>query len=268
MISGAAIKSGIKAGGMILKKYLPSILIGAGIASMSGAIIVAVKKTPDAYAEIELQEADELKVADMMDRPPRKDLWRRAKILGKYYWVPATMAAIGATSIVFGALDIHRGKLAALALASASQKELADFKEQVLKIDGEKKLDKINDAIAEKNLQDNPSESKEVIFTGRGEHLCYDAWSGRYFYSDIEKVRRAELDLNRCMLRDGYYSLNDFYDSLGLPHTDLGDQMGWHCDALDHQVEINFSSKVTDKGEPCLVIRFDIMPKYEFDSYS
>lgn len=267
MVNVEMIKSGIKTGGMILKKYLPSILIGAGIGGMFVGTYVAVKKTPEAHEELEEQREDEERVAEMMDREPKKDIWARTKIIAKYYWSTGLILVSSAGCILW-ANSIHLKREAALiALAAANRKELETFKEKVLELDGEKKLTKINDAVAQEELNKNPSEDKTVIFTGKGEHLCYDSWSGRYFMTDIEKVRRAEVEMNRNLLLDNYFSLNDFYDLVGLAHIDLGDQLGWHCSDRGEQVRLDLSSKITDKGEPCLVIRFDIFPQYEFDQF-
>ena len=57
----------------------------------------------------------------------------------------------------------------------------------------------------------------------------------------------------------GWATLNDFYDLLNLPHTDIGDKLGWD---LDNRMEIHISAQVTDSGEPCLVIGHDNPPKY------
>lgn len=52
--------------------------------------------------------------------------------------------------------------------------------------------------------------------------------SGRYFKSDIEKLKRAANDLSRRMLDEGYISLNDFYYEIALPETKLGDELAWY----------------------------------------
>lgn len=267
VLNAQTVKTGLKIAGRACKRYLPSILIGFGVGGMFVGTIVAVQATPEAHEELEKQRQDEEQVAEMMEREPKKDIWARAKIIGKHYWPTALIMTTSAGCIIF-ANSVHLKREAALIAAyHLSTKNLEDLKEKIVELDGKKKLTKLTDAISQDDLDKNPTDGKTMIITGNGEHLCYDAWSGRYFQTNIEKVRRAELDMNKALLRDGYYSLNDFYESLDLPVVELGNLLGWHCDSTDHQVEINFSSKVTDKGEPCLVIRFDILPEYEFDNF-
>lgn len=267
MVNVEMIKSGIKTGGTILKKYLPSILIGMGIGGMFAGTYVAVKATPEAHEAFERQREDEEQIAEAMGREPKKDIWARTKIVAKYYWSTGLILMTSAGCIVW-ANSVHLKREAALlAAAHMSQQNFEDLKNKIIELDGKKKYDKINDSLAQDKLDKNPTDDKTIIFSGQGEHLCYDAWSGRYFYTDIEKVRRAEVEMNRNLLLDNYFSLNDFYDLVGLAHIDLGDQLGWHCSDRGEQVQLDLSSKVTDKGEPCLVIRFDIYPQYEFDQF-
>ena len=267
MIHLESIKNGINIGRKALKKCLPTILIWVGLAGGATATIVAIKATPAAHEELEEQKAEEEQIADMLDREPKKDIWARTKIIAKHYWPTATLMIVSGGCIIFANCAHLKREAALVAAYGMTQKNLTDLREKIVEIDGKKKLQQLTDSIAEKDLKDNPNENNTVIVTGNGDHLCYDSWSGRYFKTNIEKVRRAELDLNKALLHDGYYSVNDFYESLDLPVIELGGLLGWHAGSQYDQVEINFSSKVTETGEPCLVIRFDKMPEYEFDEF-
>ena len=267
MINGQTIKAGIKTALRVGKHYLPSILIGSGLIGMGAGAVMGVYAAPKAFEELEEQKGDEYEVADLMDREPKKDSWARTKIVAKNFGAPAGVFISGALLVIAGHVeDLHRIGILATAGALKS-KEIKNLKEEILKSDGEKKLTKINDNIAEKNIQENPMGNSQVIVTGRGDHLCYDAWSGRYFYTSIEKVQKAINELNRTLLKDGYFSLNDFYEWVGLPEVEGGGVLGWKCSSLNDQVDINFSSKISENGEPCLIIRFDVMPEYEFSDY-
>ena len=120
----------------------------------------------------------------------------------------------------------------------------------------------IRDKIDKEHIDRDPVSKKEVIVTKAGETLCYDSLSGRYFKSDIEQIKKAVNELNKTMLRDMYVSLNEFYDELDLAHTDMGDQIGWKVD--NGLVEVDFSSQIAEDGTPCIVIRFDMPPKYDY----
>ena len=101
-----------------------------------------------------------------------------------------------------------------------------------------------------------------MIVTGKGNTLCYDAFNSRYFYSDIDQIKRAINELNRRMLNEMYVSLNDFYDELNLKHSGNGYELGWKLD--DGLVEIDFSSQLSDDGRPCLVLEYLVAPRYDF----
>ena len=79
------------------------------------------------------------------------------------------------------------------------------------------------------------------IITDKGNTLCFDSLSGRYFKSDIDKIKRAVNNLNRELTYDMYVSLNDFYDELDLDHTKIGDELGWNLD--DGLIDVYFGSQ-------------------------
>lgn len=70
-----------------------------------------------------------------------------------------------------------------------------------------------------------------------------DAWNGRYFYSDIEVLRRRCLiDPSRTVLDGETVSLNDFYDRINLPQTKNGDFFAWEIGNHNEMIELSFSS--------------------------
>jgi hypothetical protein len=67
------------------------------------------------------------------------------------------------------------------------------------------------------------------------------------------------------MVYDMYVSLNDFYGEIGLEPIQLGDELGWNVD--QGLIELEFSSQLSENNEPCLVINYNIAPKYGYSSY-
>lgn len=49
---------------------------------------------------------------------------------------------------------------------------------------------------------------------------------------------------------------------IALPETKLGDELGWHVD--NGLVDLRFSSQLAEDGTPCLVIDYQIAPKYDY----
>lgn len=254
-------------------KYSPEILTGFGIAGMLTAIVVTAKATPKALkcieAEKERQNRELSNLAkeqgtDIYEKVTKLKPWDVAKVTWKCY-VPTAVLATASTVCLIGATSVNAKRTAALATAyKISETALHEYREKVIETIGEKKEEEVRDKVAQQKLADNPVSSNTVIITSKGNTLCYDAFSGRYFRSDIEKIRRAENTLNRLMFTDMYVSLNEFYDELELEHTDIGQQLGWNMD--DGLLEIDFSSQLTEDGEPCLVISYNHSPKYEYST--
>ena len=82
----------------------------------------------------------------------------------------------------------------------------------------------------------------------------------------IEVIKKAENTLNKQMIHDinGYVSLNDFYDEIGLDHTSVGNDLGWNTDQL---IDIDFSSQLNDNGEPSVVLDYMVAPNYNYYNF-
>ena len=102
-----------------------------------------------------------------------------------------------------------------------------------------------------------------MIITEKGNTLCYDDVSGRYFKSDIDAIKSAINEVNRKMTYENYISLTEFYTEIGLAPTSMSDYLGWNLD--DGLLEIDLGAKLTDDGQPCIVLQYLVAPRYEFD---
>ena len=99
--------------------------------------------------------------------------------------------------------------------------------------------------------------------TDSGAELFLEPVSGRYFKSDMEKIRRIENECNKKMLHDinGYMSLNDFYDELGLEHSSIGYELGWNSYNL---LEIDYIPQLLEDDKLCVVLEYTTGPKYDY----
>ena len=242
--------------GTVLSKHRPEILIGVGVSGMIATIVLAVRATPKAIELIE-QKAD-----DENCFPCEIKNVEKIKLCWKLY-LPAAITGVASIACVIGAQSVNARRNAALAAAYAlSDSTLREYRDKVIETIGEEKEKVVREKVAEEHLKKNPDTNAEVIVTNRGETLCYDSLSGRYFYSDPETIRQAVNDLNETMLNDMYVSLNEFYDNLDLDHTKLGDELGWSID--DGQLRISFSSQLSSRNKPCLVLDYHTAPKYDY----
>ena len=179
----------------------------------------------------------------------------RAKIVWPNYIPPVV---IGATTIgcVISGHGVHTRRQAALmGLYSVTDAAFSEYRDKVVEVIGEKEEQKVRDDIAQDQVQTHgPS---EVIMVGSGDHLCYDSFTARYFQSSVEDIRRAENKINAQIINDGYASQNDFYREIGLSPTAFGDEIGWR---VEHMLELNFTSTLTDTGKPALSVNYRAEP--------
>ena len=243
---------------VMVSKRSPEILTGLGIAGMISTTVLAVQATPKALDLI--ARAEDKKFDN--GHGNKLTVSEKMKVAWKPY-IPAAITGIASISCIIGASSVHAKRNAAIAAAyNLSQTALTEYKEKVVETIGEKKEQTIKDKIAKDKIKKDPVSKSEVIVTGKGNTLCYDAFNSRYFYSDIDQIKRAINELNRIMLNQMYVSLNDFYDELNLKHSGNGDELGWKLD--DGFIEVDFSSQLSDDGRPCLVIEYMVAPRYDY----
>ena len=245
----------IKKAGRSISKHSPGILTGIGIAGMITSTVLAVKATPKAVQIIEEEKKEK-----ETEKLPTKDI---VKITWKCY-IPSAVTCAASVACLIGARSVQSKRTAALATAyKLSETALNDYREKVIETIGEKKEKTIRDEVAKEQVKRDPVSTREIILTEKGNTLCYDVISGRYFKSDIDKIKRAENELNKKLLSEMYLSLNEFYDALGLKPTSLGNELGWNLD--DGLIDIHFSSQIADNDTPCVVVDYHIAPRYGYE---
>lgn len=252
------LKRTIKSAERVLTKYSPGILTGIGITGMIGATFMAVKATPKALYLIEAKK-EESEVEELTSVETIKTCWK--------CYIPATLATVLSVICLIGASTVSAKRNAALATAySISEAALREYQEKVVEVVGEKKEKAVRDAVAKDQIERAPvTKSEVVIIDSNSNTLCYEPLSGRYFKSTIDKIKKAEIKLDRQMIQEMYVSLNDFYWEIGLDGTDLGDKMGWNLSK--GYMDLSFSSQLADDGTPCAVIVYGIPPVYDYQHY-
>lgn len=242
-----------------LSDNAPEIMIGFGLAGMLTSTIMAVKATPKAMAIIEEEE-------DYLNRELTKI--EKAKLVWKPY-VPAALGYCASTALIIGANNVNSKRSAMFAGAyKLSEQTLATYRDKVIETIGEEKEREISDKVARDKIKEARQTSyhaNEVIY-GTGQCLCYDPISGRYFNSDMDKIRKIENDLNYRLMKENMISLNEFYTELGMECTDMGFKYGWNID--EGLIEVRFTSTITDDNKLCLVVTFARSPRLDFDKWN
>lgn len=238
-------------------KHSPEILTGIGIVGMVTTTILAVRETPKALMLIS-DAAYEKEDCELTTAEKIKACWK--------CYVPAAVTGAVSIACLVGASSVNLRRNAALATAyKLSETALTEYREKVIETVGEKKERLVRENIDKDHLEKNPVTNNNVIVTGNGDTLCYDSLFGRYFNSDIDKIKRAINELNRELIMDNYVSLNDFYDRLDLDHIEIGDDLGWNVD--DGLIDIDFGSQLASNGRPCITLNYTIAPRYGYSKF-
>ena len=244
-----------KKAGLAIKKHSSSILQGIGITGMITTVIFAVRVTPKA---MELIHKD-----SKVNHDGDSDAYTKKEAVKSAWkcYIPA--ASIGTVSIIclLCASSVNHRKNAALGAAYAlSESAFKEYRDKITDTIGEKKEKAVRDEIDKDRVQSNPVKSNEIIVTGKGQTLCFDVLSGRYFFSDIDKLRKAENELNRRMRDDMYITVNEFYSEIGLSDISIGNDIGWEINR--GYINLSFSSQLTEDDTPCLVVGHSLPPVY------
>ena len=227
----------------------PEILVGFGLAGMLTSTVLAVKATPKAL-DILAQEEEDLTNFEKV-----KKTWK--------CYVPAAVGYCVSAACIVAATSTQSKRHAVLAGAyKVTETAFIEYRGKVKEMIGEEKEKEVRDSIAKDRVEDKP-----VIInrSGKGDFLCYDMLSGRYFESDIDKIQKVVNEMNYKLLNDNILSLNEFYYELGIKGTSYGAEQGWVVDK--GLIEVSFSSILSEDDEPCIVLHFDNPPQYGFDRF-
>lgn len=265
-----------------MNHHSPEILTGLGIAGMVTTVVMAVKATPKALESIEEKKKevyDELDPIDVPSQALPEDVKLKpaevVKVTWKHY-IPATVTGVASIACIIGASRVNLKRNAALVTAyNLSQTALTEYKEKVVETIGEKKEQKVREAIAKdryekySNEQISKPESarQKIHHTDGGDDRMFDVLGQREFTGSKLAVDQALVRLNNKLRREMTVSLNDFYDEVGLPRLPvLGDSMGWYVNKCD-EIELCCDTSLNDDGKAVISVDFLIRPDYDYNNY-
>lgn len=244
---------------LFTKKHSSEILTGIGISCMISTTILAVKATPKAIELInkaEIEKKENCKCEELTKIEKIKVAWKP--------YIPAITSCVFGVSCLIGSQSLNSKRNTAIATAyKLSETALKEYRDGVIETIGEKKEKNIRDKINENKIKNNPIVKNEIVLTEKGNTLCYDVLSGRYFKSDIDKIKKSVNEINKKMIHDNYVSLNEFYNEIGIDGTKIGEEIGWSIYSGD-LMDVYFSSQIADNGEPCIVIDYTVPPTYDY----
>lgn len=241
------------------KAYSPDILTGMAVAGVVSTTVLGAKATIKAVRLVDKSnnERNSAGLEPMSSKQVVKLTWRG--------YVPTAVLATVTVSAILGANTVSNRRNAALVgLYSMTERNLKEYQDKVVEFMGEEKAKEIKESITDDKIKENPVSETTIIHTGGGDVLCYDELSGRYFNSSKNKIDSAINDLNKLMLNTYTASLNEYYEAIGLPSVKVGEELGWNSDEL---ISISYNSKLTDTGEPVLVVGFYYEPFARFQDF-
>lgn len=243
-----------------VSKNSPTILTGMSVFGLVSTVVLAVKATPKAMAIIEQEQIAKDVILESQDLP--HELLTELEIVEKTWecYIPTFLMGTITVACMIGANKINMRRNAALAsVFSVTEQALREYQAKVIERVGPAKEEAIRSEIAEDRVKANPPKDSTIIMTGKGDYLCFDTYSGRYFRSTVEDIRSAVNSFNQRLLQEGWMSINDFYDRLDLPGIELGNLVGWYA---PHAIlEVRYSSSMSPKNEPMLVMEYIVQPK-------
>lgn len=202
------------------------------------------------------KEADEY-VKELVDL---KVMTTKEKIIfyTKYY-APAAIMLGTSIFCIFSGNHISKKRILQLTGALAlSQKSLVEYKDKVEELVGKKKAQDIEDEVIQEKILKNPPTEANTVIPSMGNlpdlSLWYDVDSDRYFYSNIEYIRKAEIEAQRMLEQNGSLTRNDVYGILGIKEIPLADYSTWIYDpdnsGVHNQVVLKTGALLDDRGNP------------------
>ena len=235
--------------GKQLKRNSPTILTALGI---GGVILTSYLTAKASFKAVEIFNKEQERL-DSFEKSHPLDIKEKTRLVWKHYIPPIVSGAVTASCILGVNKSNGNKTAAAVAAYSLTEKAFGEYRKKIVEQLGERKEETIRDEIAQDHISKIPSR-EVVVTTVSGHVLCCELYTGRYFRSDMETLRKAQNDLNQMVNNQIFVPLDEFYDLVGLPYTSNSSMLGWDSDRM---MELSFSTVIGQGGEPCLSFEYN-----------
>lgn len=168
-------------------------------------------------------------------------------------YIPAAVSGLVTIGCILGANRVNSKRAAAAySVLALSERAFEEYKDKVTEKFGENKERSVRNEIAQDRITNNPPNA--TLITGSGSVLCCEMFTGRYFNSDIETLRKAQNDINAKLVKDMYVPLSEFYYIVGLPTNSNAWGVGWES---DKHMALEFTSVLSENNIPCLAFDYN-----------
>lgn len=169
-------------------------------------------------------------------------------------YAPAIASGVVTSACILGSHHLSGKEIAALSIGCACATQKSQKLEQYIRDKyGDKEL-KIARTDSGKDIV--PWEGPSIEWTGKGNTLCMEGFSGRLFYSSKKAVEEAQEKFNERRKNEEYLSLNDLYELYGIAKTHFGYMYGWPAGGEYGNDPVRFVNKddVDEHGEKIILI--------------
>lgn len=233
------------------------ILLGVGIVGSVATTVVACKQTVKAT-----------RLVDKTERELGRKLTakEKVKICWKTYLVPAGMQATSVASLVLSGTESARKMAVVTAACKVSEQALQKVVDKTEEIVGKKKMEEIDNAIAQDMVDANPYKGSYENLprtSPDANMLCYETLTGHYFLSRPTDLDKALNDLNYTLNSsiDDDVTYSWWFSCLNVNSliSEMSDEYAW-IQSRDGLLEYKYSYSCDDKEYPCCCISFNTKP--------
>ena len=256
----------------------PQVLTGIGLSLMVAAVPLAVVGTVQACKKIKDKKKDlamEIKVNSgdpdtVVDEDSIEISTKEIVKTSWKYYIPTILSlGTGAFCIIASTKEGLKRTAAMAAAYQLSESAYNEYRNATKEVVGDKKENEVQTKIMRDRMElmtDDEGHVINIYDTRDGAQLCFDYWSGRYFYSDVDYIRSQINRVNENMLResmafDGFATLNDVYTAIGLPRTGAAEDLVWRLKD-EGLIELKSSTYMTVDDRPCWVLAFNKPPRH------
>lgn len=233
------IGSSINAARIFFRRNSGVILTATAVGLTVFAIVEAVRatsKAKDIIDELEYEKFEELNMPEDETVDYHLEPMEVLKGVWKCYILTILLGSAAVTCCICSHINSSK-KISAMSVAYASLLETYNtYKDNVQKNVSRKENLAISHGTVHDILEKDPVPEKlktppTLVISDDHQILLRDAYSAKtgtgYFKMTMDEVRKAEGKFNKYLMDAGTATLNDWYDFLGIGHSDLGDIFGW-----------------------------------------
>ena len=243
---------------IFMKRNASTILTCVGAVGVVATAVTAVQATPKAIKLIEEKRSEQ---------GGELTKWETIQVAAPVY-IPSLLIMATTLTCIFGANILNKRKQASLMSAYALLNQThRSYRNKVIELHGEEADQEINAEIAKDQYEEEKIELEDPE-----KKLFYDLFSKQYFESTEADVLEAQYLLNRSLSIRGYASAKEYYDFLGIPSVDGGEEIGWSTGMNSEfywQEWVDFPQQHTimEDNLECTIIYMAQEPRLEWQEY-